>query len=146
MNLVIIHMELLLGHEFYRSSYENLFGSKTGMASYFTNQTLAGAIKLDNTGESGNSIYESEGFFFRGQYDYDQKYFGSVSYRRDASSRFDPDHRWGNFYSVGGAWILTKEKFMKPFRWMNMLKLKASFGQQGMIISVISIILILTTS
>lgn len=125
------HMELLLGHEFYRSSYENLFGSKTGMASYFTNQTLAGAIKLDNTGESGNSIYESEGFFFRGQYDYDQKYFGSVSYRRDASSRFDPDHRWGNFYSVGGAWILTKEKFMKPFRWMNMLKLKASFGQQG---------------
>ena len=46
----------------------------------------------------------------------------------------------GNFYSVGGAWILTKEKFMKPFRWMNMLKLKASFGQQGMIISVISII------
>ena len=54
-------MELLLGHEFYRYSYENLWGSKLGMASYFTNQTLAGAIKLDSTGESGNGEYESEG-------------------------------------------------------------------------------------
>ena len=63
--------------------------SKLGMASYFTNQTLAGAIKLDSTGESGNGEYESEGFFFRGQYDYDQKYFASLSFRRDASSRFD---------------------------------------------------------
>ena len=82
------------------------------MASYFTNQTLAGAIKLDSTGESGNGEYESEGFFFRGQYDYDQKYFASLSFRRDASSRFDPDHRWGNFYSFGGAWTITKESFM----------------------------------
>lgn len=86
---------------------------------------------MDNTGESGNSEYESEGFFFRGQYDYDQKYFGSLSFRRDASSRFDPNHRWGNFYSFGGAWTITKEPFMKPFKWLNMLKLKASFGQQG---------------
>ena len=54
------HMELLLGHEFYRYNYESLWGSKLGMASYFTNQTLAGAIKMDNTGESGNSEYESE--------------------------------------------------------------------------------------
>ena len=125
------HMELLLGHEFYRYNYESLWGTKLGMASYFTNQTLAGAIKMDNTGESGNSEYESEGFFFRGQYDYDQKYFGSLSFRRDASSRFDPNHRWGNFYSFGGAWTITKEPFMKPFKWLNMLKLKASFGQQG---------------
>ena len=40
-------------------------------------------------------------------------------------------HRWGNFYSFGGAWTITKESFMKPYRWLNMLKLKASFGQQG---------------
>ncbi|WP_277045757.1 SusC/RagA family TonB-linked outer membrane protein [Prevotella multiformis] len=125
------HMELLFGHEFYRYRYESLWGSKTGMASYFSNQTLSGAIKMDSTGESGNSEYQSEGFFFRGQYDYDQKYFGSLSYRRDASSCFAPGHRWGDFYSFGGAWIMTKEKFMKPFRWLNVLKLKGSFGQQG---------------
>lgn len=125
------HMELLFGHEFYRYRYENLWGSKVGMASYFSNQTLSGAIKMDSTGENGNSEYQSEGFFFRGQYDYDQKYFGSLSYRRDASSVFDPDHRWGDFYSFGGAWTITKEKFMKPLRWLNVLKLKASFGQQG---------------
>ena len=57
---------------------------------------------MDSTGESGNGEYESEGFFFRGQYDYDQKYFASLSFRRDASSRFDPDHRWGSFFSVDG--------------------------------------------
>lgn len=125
------HIELLLGHEFYRSRYENLWGAKTGMASYFANQTLSGAIKMDSTGETGNTDYESEGFFFRGQYDLAQKYFGSLSYRRDASSRFDPEHRWGNFYSIGGAWILSKEKFMNTLRWINVLKLKASFGQQG---------------
>ena len=60
------------------------------------------------------------------QYDYDGKYFFSASYRRDASSRFHPDHRWGNFGSVGGAWLLTKENFLKDVKWLNMLKLKAS--------------------
>ena len=66
------------------------------------------------------------GILSRVQYDYDGKYFFSASYRRDASSRFHPDHRWGNFGSVGGAWLLTKENFLKDVKWLNMLKLKAS--------------------
>ena len=124
------HVELLLGHEYYRNHYESLFGVRTGMASYFENQTLGGAIKVTDNGDDVTN-YNNEGYFFRGQYDYNQKYFGSVSFRRDASSRFHPDHRWGNFYSVGGAWILTKEQWLRPNTWLSTLKLKASFGQQG---------------
>lgn len=125
------HIELLLGHEYYKQSYEYLSGTRKNMANYFLNQTLSGAIQVSDASDA-MSDYNSEGFFFRGQYDYAQRYFANISYRRDASSRFHPDHRWGNFYSVGGAWIVSKEKFMQGVsKWLNVLKLKASFGQQG---------------
>ena len=58
-------------------------------------------------------------------------YYGNVSFRRDASSRFHPDKRWGNFWSASGAWMLTREDFLAGVEWIDMLKLKASFGQQG---------------
>ena len=125
------HVEALLGHEYYNQNYEYLSGTKKNMANYFLNMTLSGAIQVSDASDS-TSDYNSEGFLFRGQYDYDQKYFANVSYRRDASSRFHPNHRWGNFYSVGGAWIISRENFMAPSaKWLNVLKLKASFGQQG---------------
>lgn len=124
------NVELLLGHEYYRSHYEMLFGDRTGLASYFENQTLGGAIKVIDNGDSV-SDYNNEGFFMRAQYDYDERYYASASFRRDASSRFHPDHRWGNFFSFGGAWIMTKESWLNEIDWLPMLKIKASFGQQG---------------
>ena len=63
-------------------------------------------------------------------YNLDEKYYLSASYRRDASSRFHPDHRWGDFYSVGAAWIASKEDWFNV-SWIDMLKVKASWGQQG---------------
>lgn len=68
---------------------------------------------------------------FQAQYDYSSKYFGNFSFRRDASSRFDPKHRWGNFWSVGAGWILSKENFLKDVNWINELKFKVSYGEQG---------------
>jgi len=124
------NVSAMAGHEYYKSHYDYLYGSRKILASFFENQTLSGAAQVDDNGDS-TSDYNNEGFFFRGQYDYDEKYFASFSLRRDASSRFHPDHRWGTFYSVGGAWILSKEEWMADLRWLNMLKLKASFGQQG---------------
>jgi TonB-linked SusC/RagA family outer membrane protein len=123
------HISLMVGHESYKYDYEYLYGSRINMASYFGNQTLSGAVTIDNTYDS-NSDYNNEGFFFRGQYDWKEKYFGSVSYRRDASSRFHPDNRWGDFFSFGGAWIVSKESWFKS-KAIDMLKVKASFGQQG---------------
>ncbi len=125
------NMTLLLGHENYRQTDEGLYASHRNMFSYFGNHELSGAIEEENS-SSSQSNYNTEGFFFRGMYDYDGKYFGQASFRRDASSRFDPSHRWGNFFSFGGAWIITKEKWMEGTKgWLDMLKLKGSFGQQG---------------
>ena len=125
------NMTLLLGHENNKSTSEDLSASRTGMFSYYGNQELSGAI-TDNSGYSEQSKYNTEGYFFRGMYDYAGRYFGQVSYRRDASSRFHPDNRWGNFYSFGGAWIMSQEDWMDASKsWLDMFKLKASFGQQG---------------
>lgn len=124
------NMSLLAGHENYKHSYDYMTGDRKNMFSYFGNQELNGATTYVSN-SSYKSDYNTEGWIFRGLYDYDGKYFGQVSYRRDASSRFHPDHRWGNFYSFGGAWILTKEDWMKDVTWLNTLKLKASFGQNG---------------
>ncbi len=125
------NMTLLLGHENYRQTDESLYASHKNMFSYFGNHELSGAVEDENS-YSTQTKYNTEGYFFRGMYDYDGKYFGQFSFRRDASSRFDPSNRWGNFFSLGGAWILTKEKWMEGTKeWLSMLKLKASFGQQG---------------
>ena len=124
------NVTLLAGHENYTHNYDYMTGDRKNMFSYFGNQELNGATTYISN-SSYKSKYMTEGWIFRGLYDYDGKYMGQVSYRRDASSRFHPDHRWGNFYSLGGAWIITKEDFMKDVKWLNMLKLKASFGQNG---------------
>lgn len=121
-------VEVMLGHEYYRTRYYYLSASKNNMFSVF-NDELAGAV---NTGtmSSYTTDYNVEGWFGRVQYNYDNKYFGSLSYRRDASSRFHPDHRWGNFWSLGGAWIISKEKWFNA-PWVDELKFKASYGEQG---------------
>lgn len=123
-------VDLLLGHEYTRSMQDGLWGSKSKTANYSHNTELGGAILLNNV-SSSKSLYNVEGYFFRAQYDYDSKYFGNVSFRRDGSSNFHPDHRWGNFWSVGGAWILTKENWFPKSNLVNMLKFKASYGEQG---------------
>ena len=94
------------------------------------NDELAGAVIDGKAAYSYTERYNNEGWFARAQYDYDQRIFGSASYRYDASSRFSPENRWGSFWSVGAAWIMSKEKWFKP-SWVDMLKVKASVGSQG---------------
>lgn len=72
-----------------------------------------------------------EGFFSRLQYDYRDRYYLTASYRRDASSHFHPDNRWGSFWSVGASWRISEENFMKEIDFVNNIKLKASYGTQG---------------
>ena len=80
---------------------------------------------------SSTNTYMSKGFLARAQYDYAGRYFVSGSFRRDASSRFAPGHQWGNFWSVGGAWLVSNEEFLRNSSWIDMLKFKISYGQQG---------------
>ena len=120
---------LMVGHEYYQKKYYYLSGTKSKLFSY-DNEELGGAV-VDGAGaHSYINDYNSEGYFMRAQYDYAGRYFVSGSYRRDASSRFHPDHRWGNFWSVGAAWLLNQENWFDA-PWVNMLKLKASYGSQG---------------
>lgn len=81
---------------------------------------------------SNSSQYErnTASFLLRGLYNYKGKYFFTASYRRDGSSAF-PNNTWQNFWAVGGAWELTKEKFMQNIKQIDFLKLKASTGVLG---------------
>ena len=121
-------VDVMVGHEYYRLRNYDLYAGKSNIFSVSNNE-LAGAVTIGSA-TSYTSDYNVEGWFGRAQYNYDQKYFGSVSYRRDASSRFHPDHRWGNFWSIGGAWIISKEKWFNA-PWVDELKFKASYGEQG---------------
>ena len=120
---------VMLGHEYYDYRYYILGASKSQMFSD-DNKELSGAAVDGKGSYSYKTRYNNEGYFGRVQYDYDQRIFGSASYRRDASSRFHPDNRWGSFWSLGGAWIMSKENWFKS-SWVDMLKLKASIGSQG---------------
>ena len=119
----------MIGHENYKYQSNYLWGDRENMFSYFGSQELSGAVKIDENG-GGCKDYNTEGYFSRLMYDYDSKYYLQASYRRDASSNFHPDHRWGNFYSLGGAWIISSEPWFEA-SWVDVLKLKASWGQQG---------------
>lgn len=122
------NVSVLLGHEWYKTITESLSGQRHGQFDP-KNPELAGAI-FNDSASSSSSVYNNEGWFTRAQYDLDSKYFASASFRRDASSRFHPKHRWGNFWSFGAAWILSKEDFFNV-DWVNLLKVKASYGEQG---------------
>ena len=123
------NVSVMVGHENYKYNYNYIWGDRENMFSYYGTDELDGAVKVVSNGSS-TSRYNTEGYFSRAMYNFDEKYFLSASYRRDASSRFHPDHRWGNFYSVGGAWTINKEDWFKA-AWVDMLKFKVSWGQQG---------------
>ncbi len=75
--------------------------------------------------------YAMRSWIGRLNYDYDERYFASFSLRADGSSRFHKDNRWGTFWSGSAAWNIARENFMKDQKWINFLKLRFSFGQNG---------------
>jgi len=123
-------LSALIGHESYMYKYNYLNASKIG----FQFNDLPG---LDN----GTSIssqprsyqYDAriEGFFAKAAYNYNNRYLLDASFRTDGSSRFASDIRWGKFYSIGGAWRISQENFMKNVKVVNDLKIKASYGSSG---------------
>ncbi len=120
---------VLLGHENFQVTDNNLTGSRA-------NQILDGNVELINFTNTTNlnsryNIRRVEGYFSRINYDYNEKYFVSASVRRDGSSKFYQDKRWGTFYSVSGAWRLDQENFIKAIPAINLLKLRSSYGQTG---------------
>ena len=124
------NVTVLLGHENYASKSYGLSAAKSQMFS-MENDELNGAVVDGKNASSSFGEYNNEGYFVRAQYDYANRIFASASYRRDASSRFHPDHRWGNFWSLGGGWLINHESWFPRLPWLDMLKIKASVGSQG---------------
>lgn len=123
------HVDVLAGHEFYKYNYQYLGAAKTGFP-------FGGLYELDaastiTDASSYQDFYAVESVLSRASYDYDDKYYLSGSYRRDGSSRFHKDSRWGDFWSVGANWRISQENFMKNVKWVNNLSVKASYGVQG---------------
>ncbi len=122
-------LEALVGHENYYYNYEYQYN-------YKQDETIPGGQELDNfnsmTTMSGyQSGYRLESYLSRLKYDYMSKYFLEGSFRRDGTSRFHPDHRWGNFWSVGATWAISREEFMKSLSWVDNLRYRISYGQVG---------------
>jgi len=119
----------LLGHESYSRKYTYQRG--------FKNQFIvSGIYELNNfVNTSTNTSYTTdkttEGYFSRLKYNYDNKYYIEGSYRRDGSSTFHQDVRWGNFYSVGASWRISQERFMADYNWIDDMKIRASYGEVG---------------
>jgi TonB-dependent starch-binding outer membrane protein SusC len=78
--------------------------------------------------EYGNSLLS---FLGRASYEYASKYLLTLSLRRDGSSRFGPDNRWGNFPSAALGWKLSEEKFMENLTFLQLLKIRAGYGMLG---------------
>ncbi|WP_294594212.1 SusC/RagA family TonB-linked outer membrane protein [uncultured Bacteroides sp.] len=125
----IHNIDVMLGHENYSWERKVTYGMNTGMA---VDGNLTMGNFLTNSYFSGSDDeYKTESYLARARYNYDERYFVEGSFRRDGSSRFHPDNRWGNFFSLGASWNIKREAFMEDINWINNLKLRASYGEVG---------------
>ena len=123
------NIDVLLSHENYRYGYNVLSLRKSGQM--LEDNYGASNFENDDMSQENAAEVRTESYLGRARYNYDQKYFGEVSLRRDGTSRFTKDRRWGTFWSVGASWILSKEKFLQSADWINYLKLRAAYGSVG---------------
>ena len=123
------HFDILAGHESYSYQYQYLMGYKSGYP-FGGLYELGPATTIEDTNSYTNE-YNVESWLSRLNYDFADKYYLSASFRRDGSSRFHQDYRWGNFWSVGASWRISQENFLRNVSWINNLTLKASYGVQG---------------
>ena len=125
----LIKLQGMLGHEYFTQTADYMNGEKRGMLDpeLLEFQSAATISGLNSYARE----YNVEGFFGQLTADLEDKYYLSASLRRDASSVFHPDHRWGTFWSVGASWRMKEEPFLQDVEALDNLKLRASYGAQG---------------
>lgn len=119
----------LVGHETQQTNDKFFNGSRRG-ENLTGNTQLVNFVVLNALDGSLNTL-KREAFLSRFNYSFAKKYYLDISYRRDASSRFAPQSRWGDFYSIGASWSLNRENFLQKYTWIDNLKLRASYGTVG---------------
>lgn len=97
------------------------------------NLTELDAASGTSTSSGSRTQWAMRSFFGRLNLNWDDKYLLELNIRRDGSSRFTKDNRWGNFPSVSAGWRISEESFMSPWRetWLDNLKIRASYGSLG---------------
>lgn len=126
------HVDGMLGYtrESYDNNYRYLsfkdFTGSTSLGYYGAETANTKDVKRQRTRT------QSAAYLARLNYNFDSKYYFTFNYRRDGFSAFAKDNKWGNFYGVSGAWVFSKEKFIKDaLSWLDYGKLRLSWGQNG---------------
>lgn len=128
------NLEVMLGTSATTSKWEELTGSRNYISAdydakiYGLNAGNKGGLRGQGQGLSRWAIMSYLG---RIAYNYDSRYYATVNFRADGSSKLAPGHKWGFFPSASVAWRISGEKFMKDIAWINDLKIRAGWGQQG---------------
>jgi len=122
------NISLLAGFEAEENKTDFQRSTGTDLPSSALHTVATAGVLTASAYDWGNSIVSG---LSRAEYNYNQKYFLSGSFRRDGSSRLGPNTRWGNFYSVAGAWKINSEDFMKDMTSISNLRLRASYGVNG---------------
>ena len=114
--------------EMYDYAYETMLAQGTG---YITGITTIGGTTTPE--KIGGAIYRERNLSYmaRAAYDFNRKYYAEGTFKKEASTRFNRDERWGDFYAVGAGWVISKENFLANSRVVNNLKLRASYGETG---------------
>ncbi|MCD8739064.1 SusC/RagA family TonB-linked outer membrane protein [Mucilaginibacter roseus] len=120
----------LIGGTFQQNNNERTDATGTGYLSDELIGSIAGAPNRTIT--DAYSGYKYQAIFGRLTYRYDERYLLNVSVRRDGSSRFGPDRRFGNFGAIGAGWLFAEESFLKDhLPWLSYGKLRGSYGITG---------------
>ena len=122
----------MLGQECWKSKWDN---ARTEAQDLPTNTVHNPSLGDPSTFKISNGFGTSAmaSFFTRETYNYDDRYLLTYTFRRDGSSNFGPDNRWGSFHSVAGAWRFSNEEFVRKFagKWLSNGKLRLGWGQTG---------------
>ncbi len=123
------NVEVLVGYEALSSEQKSFYGFGQNFPNLKLRTLNSAAEAYDASATQTKYTFAS--VFSRFIYDFDGKYVAQFSVRRDGSSRFGSENRWGTFYSVGLAWALHNESFMEDFDQINLLKVRTSYGTTG---------------
>ena len=118
----------VLGFEYESSHFSNFTTEGGGVFPGLYILDVA-AEPVNNSGSETKSVFV--GGFSQFSYNYEQTYFATASFRRDGSSRFGENNRYGNFWSVSGSWAMASESFLADQEWLNEMKLRVSYGETG---------------
>ena len=128
-------LQALLGYTYQKGTENSAGMSNVGFDFDDTETNDIGSGTGLLNGKAGLSSYKEShtyiGFFGRVLYNYDQRYLASVSLRRDGSSRFGKNHKWGWFPAVSLGWRISREAFLRDVEWLNELKIRGGYGVTG---------------